>query len=95
MTVPPVSDHAVLRYLERAKGFDLEKVRQHIASLCAAPVKAGANCVRVEGVKFEITDGRVVTCTPGGGGCNRIKRARLAVRPATTAPALQTARPKA
>jgi hypothetical protein len=78
MTVPPVSDHAVLRYLERAKGFDMEAVRQHIADVCRGPVNIGATCIQAEGVKFEISGGRVVTCTPGKGGANRIKRARLA-----------------
>lgn len=78
MTVPPVSDHAIIRYLERAKGFDMEEVRQHIADVCRDAARAGAICVQAEGVKFEITGGRVVTVTPGSGGANRIKRDRLA-----------------
>lgn len=78
MTVPPVSDHALVRYLERAKGFDLEAVRQHISNVCRDAAKAGATCIHTEGVKFEISGGRVVTCTPGKGGVNRTKRERLA-----------------
>lgn len=55
-----VSDHAVLRYLERAMDLNIEMVRQHIEGLCAAPVAVGAICVRSEGLRFEIA-GHVVT----------------------------------
>ncbi|PWE52134.1 hypothetical protein DEM27_32560 [Metarhizobium album] len=34
MTNLHVSDHAVLRYLERAHGLDIEAVRRHIAYHC-------------------------------------------------------------
>ena len=49
-----VSDHAVLRYMERAMGLNVEIVREHIASLCGPAAAAGAVCVRTEGVRFEI-----------------------------------------
>lgn len=79
MSNPPVTDHALVRYLERAKGFDMEAVRDHIASLCAQPMAAGANCVRAEGVKFEFESGKVITCTPNG-GFSHTKRAKFAQR---------------
>jgi hypothetical protein len=79
MSSPPVTDHALVRYLERAKGFDMEAVRKHIAELCANGVRVGANCIRAEGVKFEIENGRVITCTPGGGFSNT-KRQKFAQR---------------
>jgi hypothetical protein len=56
-----VSDHAVLRYLERAMGLNIEIVREHIASICQGPAALGASCVRSEGVRFEINTGVVVT----------------------------------
>lgn len=59
-----VSDHAVLRYMERAKGFDVASVREHIATLCAGPAALGASCVRAEGVKFELGDNSVITVVP-------------------------------
>lgn len=31
-----VSDHCVLRYLERAMGLNVELVREHILSICVA-----------------------------------------------------------
>jgi hypothetical protein len=79
MALIHVTDHAVLRYLERAKGLDVDAVRRHIAEVCTGPAAAGALCVKTEGVKFEMQNGKVITCTPGGGGVNRIKRTRLAI----------------
>jgi hypothetical protein len=37
-----VTDHAICRYLERAYGFNVEAIREHIAGLCAAPAAFGA-----------------------------------------------------
>ncbi len=56
-----ISDHAVLRYLERAMDLNIEVVRDHIASICAAPAAFGANCVRAEGLRFEIAKNTVTT----------------------------------
>lgn len=62
-----VTDHAVLRYLERAMDLNVEIVREHIASLCAGPAACGASALRAEGVKFEIVGGAVVTVVPDTG----------------------------
>lgn len=59
-----ISDHAVLRYMERAMGLNIEIVRQHIASICAGPAAMGAVCVRSEGVRFEICNNAVITVAP-------------------------------
>jgi hypothetical protein len=65
-----VSDHAVLRYLERAQGFNIEAVRSHIAKLCAPAASAGASTLRAEGLRFTISLGRkVVTVAPDRGIC--------------------------
>ncbi len=64
MTAPVVSDHALIRYLERVKGFDVEAVRRHIAEICKG-VKI-ARCVRAEQADFIIADGVVVTVKPHG-----------------------------
>lgn len=58
------SDHAVLRYLERAMGLNIEMVRAHILGICAGPASFGAVCVRSEGLRFEIASGAVVTVVP-------------------------------
>jgi hypothetical protein len=52
MTPVHVSDHAILRYLERAHGLDVDAVRRHIAGRCTTGAELGALTVIVEGVKF-------------------------------------------
>jgi hypothetical protein len=47
-----VSDTAILRYLQRAHGLDIEAVRQHIAGRCTTGAELGALTVVVESVKF-------------------------------------------
>lgn len=59
---PIVTDHAVLRYLERGHGVDIAAIRAHIETLCATGLVEGASAVAVENVKFALLDGRVVTC---------------------------------
>ena len=64
-----VSDHAVLRYLERGMKLNIEMVRQHIADLCSGPAAIGAVCVRSEGLRFEIVNAgdagyTITTVTP-------------------------------
>jgi hypothetical protein len=61
---PHVTDHAVLRYLERVQGYNIDALRQHISKTCEAVAALGGTCVRAEGVRFEISNGRVVTVTP-------------------------------
>lgn len=62
-----ISDHAVLRYMERAMGLNVEIVRQHIVSICAGPAAIGAVCVRTEGLKFQIVNNAVTTIVPDTG----------------------------
>lgn len=72
-----VTDHAVLRYMERVQGLDVEAVRRHIAGLCGPATAAGASTVYQEGVRFEISrTGAVVTVTPARGAC-RTRQRRL------------------
>ena len=66
-----VTEHAVCRYLERAYGFNLDAIREHIIGICAAPSAFGAVCVRAEGLRFEIADNKVVTVAPDGAAPNR------------------------
>lgn len=59
-----VSDHAVLRYLERAGGFDIERLRREIGRRVEDAVAASASGVSVGGVNFRIKEdehGPVVT----------------------------------
>lgn len=49
-----VSDHAVLRYLERVGGFEIEALRQNIASHIQASAPDGACSIVVDGFRFVI-----------------------------------------
>ncbi|KAB2749877.1 hypothetical protein [Brucella anthropi] len=56
-----VTDHAVLRYLEREHGLDVDAVRNHIAGLAATGVQLEALSVKVERVKLLLCGETVVT----------------------------------
>lgn len=71
-----ITDHAVLRYMERAMNLNVEIVREHIASVCRGPAGVGAVCVRSEGVRFEIVNNAVVSVVPDTGILNTSTRAR-------------------
>lgn len=58
----PVSDHAVLRYLERACGVDVEAVRREIGYKVALALDHPGACgVIAAGFKFKLQDGVVTT----------------------------------
>ncbi len=58
----PVTDHAVLRYMERAMGLDVERVREEIArKVEAAGERQKVGLVPVDGYLFQIRDYCVVT----------------------------------
>jgi hypothetical protein len=61
MTLPVVSDHAVLRFLQRVQGIDIEKVRQHIATTCAPAIAAGAVTLKADGAQYCFRNGAVIT----------------------------------
>jgi hypothetical protein len=56
-----VTDHAVLRFLERAHGLDVELVRKHLSGMAVNAVRLGAIGVTIDNVKLVIRDASVVT----------------------------------
>lgn len=72
-----VTDHCVLRYLERAKGVDIEAIRLHIAELCGPAARVGAASLKAEGVAFQISGSTVITTTPIGTTASRTRQAIL------------------
>lgn len=70
-----VTDHCIVRYLERAMGLNNDVVREHILSICSGAAAFGAVCVRAEGLRFEIRDNRIITVTPDQLSPNRTGRA--------------------
>lgn len=73
---PPVSDHAVLRYMQRVLGFDVEGLRVQIWTTCAPAVQMGATCLRADGVRYEFVNGRITTVVPDGPTPSLTSRAR-------------------
>lgn len=68
MTRPPlpeVTDHAVLRHLECARGLDVEAARAEVAHLVARGIEKGAVGVLINGLRYVLRGGRVVTVLPG------------------------------
>lgn len=59
-----VSDHALVRYLERVYGLDLASVRREIAIQAEGAIQARARHVKVNGVWFALGCGRVKTVLP-------------------------------
>lgn len=71
-----VSDHAVLRYLERVGGFEIDALRAQIAERVDAAAQIGATAVVIDGFHFVIRRspmGPVVTTV--------LDRARTVIRP--------------
>lgn len=67
MTAPRVSDHALIRFLERAGGFDVEQLRLSIghsltrAMLVCDKIGTSDAVITVDGLRYVVTNGVVVT----------------------------------
>ncbi len=57
----PVSDHAVLRYLERVAALDVEAIRQRIEASTKTALAGGASGIVVNGISYKFRRGRVTT----------------------------------
>lgn len=51
-----ISDHAVLRFLQRRYGIDVERVRQHLAGKAMTGAELQAIAVKFEGVKLALAE---------------------------------------
>jgi len=58
---PSVSDHAVVRYMERVMGVDVEAVRNLIAAEVETAVAVGACGLKKDGFTFRLDGENVVT----------------------------------
>lgn len=61
---PQVSDHALVRYLERVKNINIEDIKKEILTPEREEyIRTGATAINCDGVEFIISrDGTVVTC---------------------------------
>lgn len=74
-----VSDHAVLRYLERAGGFQIDALRQQMQERAAKVYVEGASFVVIDGLRFAVSVDQYGPCvttvltisTESGGGRHR------------------------
>ncbi len=61
-----LSDHALLRYLERVWGIDMDTVREEILTpQVVDAIRAGASSVRVNGAMLVVEDRVIVTALDG------------------------------
>jgi hypothetical protein len=61
-----VTDHAIVRYLERVQGFDIERLRAEIGRRVEAAATVGASAVVIDGFAYAIrldAEGRPVVTT--------------------------------
>lgn len=71
-----VTDHALVRWLDRAQGIDMEWFREYLADQVRDAVKVGASSVTIDGVSFRINNGRLVTVIASD---NHIAQERAAI----------------
>ena len=62
--LPTVSDHAILRFLEREYGLDIDLIRKRMAGHAVKGAELDALAVRIGRVKLVLRDGVVVTALP-------------------------------
>lgn len=72
----PVTDHAVLRWLERHGFVDVEAVREQIFKETHEALKSGASKVSVNGTEYRMKDGVVVTLIDRRKTCRPLKWSR-------------------
>jgi hypothetical protein len=79
--ITKISDNALMRYLERVKGMDLEQLRREIGrKIDLAQEHPGASGVRVDGFTYKLQDGVVKTVVSNKSRCNRKGRRKGLVR---------------
>lgn len=59
-----VTDHALIRYLERVQGLDMEWFRNHVHEIVEPYVKARVANVEIGGFWFIFRNGKLVTISP-------------------------------
>ena len=62
--IATVSEHAVLRYLERVKGVDVEAARLELGLKVDAAIEAGAVATISDGIRYVLDGDHVITCVP-------------------------------
>ncbi len=75
-----VTDHAVLRYLERVLGMNVSAIREQIKDDCRAAIAVGACSLKKDGFQYHFEGCSVLSVTPIIAGVSRSTRERVAQR---------------
>jgi hypothetical protein len=59
-----VTDHALLRHLERVQGIDIEAVRRELGHKVDAAIEAGAKATVSDGIRYVLVGDRLISCVP-------------------------------
>ena len=76
-----VTDHAVLRHLERVHGIDVESVRLELGYKVDAAIEAGAAATVSDGIRYVLVEDRLISCIPVKSVPLRGRRNRRRARP--------------
>lgn len=60
-----ITDHALLRYIERVQGVDLDKLRDHIRREIEPAVKMKAKNITIDGFIYHLSGAVLKTVSPG------------------------------
>jgi len=71
-----VTDHALVRYLDRSLDIDVEAVRKQIAEETAPAIATGAVAMHKEGLRYIFKGGKVVTVLLSRNEMQRYKELR-------------------
>ncbi len=71
-----VTDHAVLRWLERNSVVEVEAIRAQIYSECREALNCGAKRLRVNGTDYRMRGGKVVTLINARKNCRPLNWGR-------------------
>ena len=69
-----VTDHALIRYLERVRGFKFDKEIAEIRKICGEEKNAS---IKAHGCVFEIKDGALISIMPDSGTPNHTKHVEV------------------
>jgi hypothetical protein len=70
-----ITHHALIRYLERVRGFKFAREIAELQKICAGTTNGH---VRLDGHVYEVRNGNLITVTPAGKGPCKTRRAELA-----------------
>jgi hypothetical protein len=63
---PKISDHALVRWLERIEGQDVEAIRAKIVRAIGDRLETGATRIRYQGITFRADKGVLITVIEEG-----------------------------